>query len=158
MTFRKSINNSIPCLVTYTRNTYEEIIEHGGDFAWNVDPKKVEEECEYLVCTSSRQESRYTAFLIGKIAKAIKYEDGSDVSRYSIMISEYAEVEILNLWPKIRKSFTYKTLEELGIGLSTLTLLPMPDRVEPLSLGEAKQRLAKTFKVSENAIRIIIEV
>jgi len=91
-------------------------------------------------------------------------------SRYLIQFSEFARLNIPEIWKGDRNPVKYDTLEELGIDLSTLRWEPMPASPEstpeviplkgtdvgPLTMAEAKTGLALTFGVPPEAIEITI--
>ena len=88
--------------------------------------------------------------------------------RYLIQFSEYAIVNVADVWKGDRNPVRYvESLSELGIDPSTLNWLPMPaekeapkadspDGATPLTIPEAKKGLALTFGVPPEAIEITI--
>jgi hypothetical protein len=93
--------------------------------------------------------------------------------RYLIQFSEYARVNIPDVWKGDRNPIKYAALEALGIDPSTLKWEPMPEPAEspepasepaplkgtvatPLTMLEAKKGLALTFGVAPEAIEITI--
>ena len=89
------------------------------------------------------------------------------------MFSDYAVVDMPEVWGGWRNPVRYTTMEDLGIGPDDLDFRPMPKnesgeedqpqgstadplRAVPLSIAEAKEALALTFGVSPEAIEITI--
>ena len=93
-------------------------------------------------------------------------------------MSEYAELNVPDVWQGWRNPVKYTTLEELGIVLDGLVFRPMPpaekasgDAVKRsmpelsdrqtmkhafLTIAQAKKALAATYEVEEEAIEITI--
>jgi len=94
----------------------------------------------------------------------------SSEHRYLIQFSQFARLNILNLWKGDRSPVKYEKLEDLGIDPSTLIWEPMPEHVKDiapveevsktgvtaLTVAEAKRGLALTFNVPPEAIEITI--
>lgn len=143
---------------TFTCNSFDNILNRGGDYAWVLDQNKAKT-YEYLVCCSSEGANRGNAFLVGKIS-GIEFdrvgENGKN--RYAICISEVASVDIPDLWPGNQNPVRYTTLEDLGIDPSKLVFRKVsPTQSKGLTIAEAKAGLAKTFGVSEDSIEILIK-
>jgi hypothetical protein len=149
---------------TFTENTVEDILSHGGDYDWSLSESNAKA-CQYLVCSCSVGEKRGVGFLVGKISGiqvslVKRLESGKDQIRYRICISEYAEIDLPKLWPGQQNPVRYTTLAELGIELSSLKFRPMPKPItqpEALTIAQAKAGLAKQFGVSEDSIEITIK-
>ena len=113
-------------------------------------------------------EDHRAAFLVGKIKDVVP--SSTKPGRYWIQLSEYARVNIPNVWKKgNRNPVKYSTLEELGIDPSILKWEPMPNvsqvrepkvqlvhHVGALTIPDAKKGLALTFGVTPEAIEITI--
>ena len=157
-------------IVFYTSTTMETILEEGGIGWWRLNPNRAQE-CAFALLTrntSDRRawasndrgpESRYSAFLIGRICGLTSsfFFEGED--RYFVRLSQYARVNIANAWKGGGTPIKYATLDEYGIDPSTLTWEPMPSHdsrlgstgdesivapppdLAPLTIAEAKERL-----------------
>jgi hypothetical protein len=64
------------------------------------------------------------AFLVGRIAGTVPSTDTP--GRWLIKISEFARVNIPEVWDKSRFPVRYTTLESIGIDPATLTFEPLP--------------------------------
>jgi hypothetical protein len=110
-------------IMTFTENELETIKAKGGDYNWVLNQQNAGN-CKYLVCCHSHGAKRgtaRTAFLVGLISKIVDSETRSDEGRAKICISEYAEIDIPDVWKKIwQNPFKYTSLEELGINVSDL--------------------------------------
>lgn len=170
-------------VVVFTAKSVERLLREGGTSSWRLDRNHARQ-CALAVCTRNAhaswcegQEEHRSAFLVGKISDVVPTEptpenDESEEGRHLIKFSEYAEVNIPNVWKGDRNPVKYTTLAEIGIEPSTLAWKPMPERssVEPetqvacvqprglqsLTLAEAKRGLALTFNVPPEAIEITI--
>ena len=179
-------------VVLFTAKSTDQIIAEGGTSAWRLDRNRARL-CEFAVCSRNAHagwgtpnkagwiegtEPHHTAFLIGKIRDVVPCEPTSDNAksseqRYLIQFSEYATVDIPNVWRGDRNPVKYMSLDELRIDPSTLdwkimmrpitAKKPVGDTVPvdklvvtPLTMAEAKKGLALTFNVPPEAIEITI--
>lgn len=167
-------------LEVFTAKSDDRILRDGGSASWVLDPVRARQ-CTWLVCTQNRHnneeyadgtEPHGSAFLLGRIS-AIRRPPGED-DRWLIAISEYARINIPNAWRHWRNPVRYTTLAELGIDLEGIEWQPVPEvtaadsettrseeptalRAEPpLTIAEAKKRLAVTFGVKPEAIEITV--
>jgi hypothetical protein len=125
-------------------------------------------------------EAHHAAFIVGKISDVVPCKptpenDEAPEKRYLIEFSEYAHVNIPNVWAGERNPIKYRSADDLGIDFSTLNWEPMPkpdnlpapvvtstspvtpkSNVVPLTMAEAKKGLALTFNVPPEAIEITI--
>jgi hypothetical protein len=152
------------------------ILREGGTQAWVLDPKRTRL-CEFAVCTQNRKSKNHqwhptephgAAFLVGRISEVVPSPEDRE-GRWLIRFSEYARVQIPDVWPGTRNPVWYTTLEELKIDPAFLTFEPMPEveapsapdeppsQIRPLNLVEAKQGLAAHFGVSMDDITITIK-
>jgi hypothetical protein len=160
-------------IVVLTAKSIERILKEGGTSSWRLG--KHARKCKYAVCTRNAYadwtegpEAHQSAFLIGKVRQVVKSPDHED--RHLVQFSEYALVNIPDVWKGDRNPVKYSTLEELGIDPLALSWEPMPTIVEsstaveeanspaslPLTISEAKKGLALTFGVPPEAIEITI--
>jgi hypothetical protein len=163
--------------IVFTFKSVERILAEGGTSAWRLDRNRARQ-CKYVVCTRNAKanevegpEAHHSAFLVGKV-KGVAPKPGRD-GRFIILMSEYARVDIPDVWKGDRNPVKYETLEELEIDPYALAWEPMPptsneanegeriaeprsDSVRPLSLLEAKKGLALAFGVAPDAIEITI--
>lgn len=146
-------------VVTFTRNDLEYINLKGCDDSWVLNQKRAES-CKYLVCCHSQGAKQRSAFLVGLINK-VNLVGGN---RWAIHISEYATVDVLNIWGGWQNPIRYTTLEELGIDPSTLKfekiqkIEKQPEiEIQPLSIEQAKEGISKKFDIAPEQIEIIIK-
>jgi len=166
-------------IAVFTARSPQRIVEEGGSQAWVLNPLRAKQ-CTWLVCTQNQHnpdhafsdatEPHGSAFLVGKISGIVQ-EDGPDVTRWKIAISEFARVAIPDLWKGWRNPVRYTSLEELGINVEGLefealksgpttveTHAPRPrlDFPKGLTIAAARAGLAATLGVSPDAIDITI--
>ena len=166
-------------IVVFTARSPERIVREGGSQAWMLNPSRARQ-CRWLVCTQNQHNPDHTfsdatrphgsAFLVGKVAGIIPAPKEGRSERWMIRISEYALIDRPNAWDGSRNPVRYTSLKELNIREEELEFQPMPagrevispvttasdQKLEPLTIGEAKQRLAATHGVKPEAIEIII--
>lgn len=85
-------------IITFTRQNLEKIISNGYDYGWILNQNRAKA-CKYLVCCHSQGAKKGTAFLLGLISQIVFHnsdENGQD--RWDINISEYASIDIPNIW------------------------------------------------------------
>ena len=170
--------------VVFTAKSPERILREGGTSAWRLDRNHARR-CAFAVCTRNANadwvegtEAHHSAFLVGKVREVVpcpatpENEEG-EKNRYLIQFSEFARVNIPNIWKGDRNPVKYSTLEDLGIDPSVLKWELMPASanaaeavgqvasvkslaVQPLTMAEAKKGLALTFNVAPEAVEITI--
>jgi hypothetical protein len=180
MRFEAEVVMSQGVAVVFTGESIDEIVARGGTCAWRLDPRRARL-CEFVVCTrnaradrAERREAHQAAFLIGKIRDVVPYPyTDSTTIRYLIRFSEFARLNVPNVWSGYQNPVKYMSVKEVGIEPSTLRWEPMPESVgtvgktdeptvaptngaKPLTLNEAKNGLAQTFGVSPEAVEITI--
>jgi hypothetical protein len=102
-----------------------------------------------------------TAFLIGRISDI---DRSTQPDRWLIRISEYAIINVPDVWKGWRFPVRYMRLSKLRIDPRRLTFQPMPGvsanrtavPTNSLSIAEAKRALAATFGLKESAVEITI--
>ncbi|MGE9010664.1 hypothetical protein ACO2JO_18925 [Leptospira interrogans] len=160
-------------VVVFTAESRRSILEEGGSSGWVLNPKNAGR-LEYLVCCrrvdwENRPEgiAHRAAFLLGRIAGLAKIEDSENKRkqpRYRIEISEYAELELAEIWRKeLRNPVVYGTLKDLGIELRGIKFKPVPSPQPAamagkgrMTIAEAKKALALTFGVKPEDVEITI--
>lgn len=164
-------------IVIFTAKSVETLVTEGGTSSWRLHRNRARK-CVFAVCTRNAyadwvqgQEPHHSAFLVGKVKDVVPSPTKKD--RWSIRFSEYALVNIPEVWKGDRNPVKYATNEELkkrGIDFSTLKWEQMPkvsgrpepnSRVVPSAVGaltmvDAKKGLALAFGVSPEAIEITI--
>ena len=143
---------------TFTENSLEDILDHGGDYDWVLDQDRAKK-CQYLVCCSSQGANRKSSFLVGKISGVdFTYTRESSKNNYLVRISEYAEINIPDSWPGNQNPVRYTSLEELNIDLASLKFQKISKSVSAsFTIAQAKTGLAKHYGVSEDSIEIMIK-
>lgn len=159
-------------IAVFTAKSLSTILEEGGSSSWKLDRNNARI-CEYLVCTRNAHadwvqgpEEHSSAFLVGKVSDIVPAPDSE--GRWLISISEYALVEMPDVWQGWRNPVKYTTLEDLGFDLAALSfqLMPPPS-AKQATLGEyksnadsafarAKQIVAGALGVPANAIEITV--
>jgi hypothetical protein len=172
--------------VLFTAKSVERILREGGTSAWRLDRSHARR-CAYAVCTRNAgarwvegKEEHRSAFLVGKIGDVVpckptpENHEAPD-NRFLITFSEYALVDMPDVWAGGRNPVKYESAEALGIDFSSLKWerMPEPDNLtapspqaphpvtvrsmdRPLTMAEAKKGLALTFNVPTEAIEITI--
>jgi hypothetical protein len=166
-------------IAVFTAKSVERILEEGGTSSWALDRNHARQ-CEFAVCTRNAHadwvegsEPHGSAFLVGRIKDVVPRPNG----RWVVQFSEFARVDVPNVWQGWRNPVRYTSLSELGIGLNALQFEPMPDvpsqpaaselsrgtavmqtdeEAPPLTISAAKKGLAKAFNVSPDQIEITI--
>jgi hypothetical protein len=164
-------------IAVLTEKDLPTIVAQKGSQAWVLNPKQALKH-RYLVCTRNQTrrnpdapEPHKSAFLVGVIEDLEPLPAGEGPQRYRIRLSDYARVNIPNVWGEWRNPVRYTTLEALGIDPATLRFGPLgapPDTASAttmapsrspeggLTIAQAKEGLARTFGVSPDAIEIVI--
>jgi hypothetical protein len=172
--------------VVFTAKSIERILREGGTSAWRLDRNHARR-CAYAVCTRNAHanwvegpEAHHAAFLVGKISDVVPCRptpenDEVPEKRFLIEFSEFARVDIPDIWTGDRNPVKYRSAQHLGIDFSALKWEPMPQPdsaptmvvatpsagnskpiVGPLTMAQAKKGLALTFSVPPEAIEITI--
>jgi hypothetical protein len=171
--------------VVFTAKSIERILREGGSSSWRLDRNHARQ-CTYAICTRNAYadwvegpEPHHSAFLVGRVldvvpAKPSAENDKTEKSRFLIRFSQFARVNIPDIWRGDRNPVSYRSLEELGIDPRALMWEDMPvqerasitEQIAPaaakiyskgaLSLADAKRGLALTFNVPPEAIEITI--
>lgn len=160
-------------IAVFTREPLDDILQHGRSHAWALNPNRARTS-RYLVCIQNHPYNK-DVFLVGKISDVTPEGD-----RWQICISEYACHTVENAWGGWRNPVRYTTLREMGIDLNELTFRSIADEqrnqsittdqqapavaprrqddgpIAPLSIAQAKAGLALYYKVSQEAIEIVI--
>jgi hypothetical protein len=148
-------------IVTYTRNQLQEIKNAGCDRSWVLNRDRAGA-CKYLVCCHSEGAKKGSAFLLGSISR-IRDEgvDDNGKNRWAIEISEYASIDLPNVWKGWQNPVHYTSLGELGIEPSALKFERLQEdqgnNILPLTIEQAKQGLAKNFNLNIEQIEILIK-
>jgi hypothetical protein len=167
-----------PAVVVFTARTVEQILAEGGTSAWKLHPDHARARA-YCVCTrnsfarwskAGHAEPHRAAFLVGKIANVVPALKRD--KRYLIEFSEYALVNIKDVWVKgDRNPIKYVNLEDLEIDPAKLTwkLMPQPqsrpavESAKSAAAGtpasvivEAKQLVATAFGVPIESVEITV--
>jgi hypothetical protein len=159
--------------VFFTAKSIGRILHEGGTSSWRLDRNHARQ-CPFAVCTRNAhadwvegQEAHRSAFLVGRVKDVVSSPKEED--RFLIQFSEYALVNIPDVWKGDRNPVKYSTLEEIGIDPSKLKWESMPEpiaipesespkttQVGALTMAEAKKGLSLTFGVAPEAIEITI--
>jgi hypothetical protein len=167
-------------IVVFTARSPERIVREGGSQSWVLNAARAKN-CEYLVCTQNRHnpdhefsdatEPHGAGFLVGKISGIWPSQEPGDKDRWQVAISQFARIDMPNLWDHGRNPVRYTSLVDLGIDLAKLAWEPMPKAAPrpalasatattaasaSLSIAEAKKALAVTFGVKPEAVEITI--
>lgn len=166
-------------IVVFTARSPDRIVREGGSQAWVLNPNRARQ-CQYLVCTQNQHnrdhafsdatERHGSAFLVGRISEIRQADgDGDDEERWMIAISDYALVDVPDVWGGARNPVRYASLESLGISVGELDFIPMKEAATPpvretatstteIDIDEMKRLLAAHFRVAPGAIEISVRV
>ena len=155
-------------ILTFTANPLPFIKSKGCDKSWVLNTNRADN-CTYLVCCHSRGANKGSAFLVGRKSDiSFVCIDDSGNKRWAIEISEYASIDISDVWGGWQNPVHYTTLEELGINPSTLKFEKIQKiekeeeqteitEIPPLSIEQAKEGISKKFDISPDQIEIVIK-
>jgi hypothetical protein len=165
-------------IILFTYKSLDNIVSRGGG-SGNWKLKRINAlQCPYAVLARNAHDKRVedtkphrTGFLVGRVSDVVPSPESG---RWIVKFSEYAEIDMPELWPGERNPVAYGTLEDLGIKLPNLKFKPMPagpkDKPDvatsqqspltsppaTLTIAEARIALAATFGVKPEAIEITI--
>lgn len=168
-------------IVVFTARSPDRIVREGGSQSWVLNAVRAKN-CQWLVCTQNRHnpdhefsdatEPHGAGFLVGKISGIRPSQEPGDGDRWQVAISQYARIDMPDLWDHGRNPVRYTSLAELGIDPAALAWEPMSQGttvqapagasaatgtpVGALTIAEAKKALAATFGVKPDAIEITI--
>lgn len=157
-------------LIVFTYRTRQELEQEGGSQAWKLNPDSARR-CAYLVCTRNRYhegagpEPHHSAFLVGRISRVETSPERND--RYIVRFSEFAEVNVPDVWPGGRNPIMYvDDISSLGIDVANLewqttTVTSEVDHDaevvdKGLSFDEAKAGVARRYGFPVSQIEIVI--
>lgn len=147
-------------IITFTRNQLQEIKEKGYDYSWILNKQRAEK-CKYLVCCHSEGAKRRDAFLVALINRIRQVDnDVKGNARWAIDISEYANIDLPNVWQGWQNPVHYTSLDELGIEPSSIRFKKLQESkndISSLTIEQAKQGLAKSFAINPEQIEILIK-
>jgi hypothetical protein len=160
-------------VVVFTVEGVDTILHQGGTQYWVLNRERARES-EFVVLVQNRSKSdserddwefatasepHGTAFLVGRISDIVP----KDNNRWLIKISEFARINIPDVWKGWRFPVRYLQLSVLGIDPNALQFTPLSGvngkqngAPRPLSIPEAKRGLALGLGVKEDAIEIVI--
>ncbi len=168
-------------IVVFTARSPERIVREGGSQSWVLNAARAKN-CQWLVCTQNRHnpdhefsdatEAHGAGFLVGKVSGIRPSQEPGSEDRWLVAISQFARIDMPDLWDHGRNPVRYTSLAELGIDPSTLKWeeTPKADAPSPsptkaldaaplganLTIAEAKKALAATFGVAPEAVEITI--
>ncbi len=129
------MNDKEDTILVFTARSPGRIVAEGGSQAWVLNPARAKL-CTWLVCTQNRHnpdhefsdatERHGTAFMLAKVSGVAPPNDGSDSDRWLIKISEYARIDVPNVWDHGRNPVRYATLDDLGIKPDGLDFKALP--------------------------------
>lgn len=161
-------------IVVFTAKSVEHMLKDGGTQSWVLDKSNAKHR-EYVVCCRSGldevegPEPKGSAFLVGRVSDVVPSPEHP--GRWLVRMSEFARVNLPDVWKGWRNPVKYIDLAELGIDPEDLTFEPMPEPsagaapaaartggagVGPLTIAQAKRGLSLTFGVPEEAVEITI--
>jgi hypothetical protein len=172
-------------LVVFTFKPIDRLLREGGTSSWKLNWSRARR-CRYAICTRNALDERRPAgasephhqgFLVGKIRDVALSPDRPERKRALVEFSEYALIDIPEVWKGDRNPVRYEKVEDLDIDFDALDWQPMPSKTNgvaeapaepsqpvsaittgdrPLTMAEAKKGLALTFGVAPEAIEITI--
>lgn len=161
-------------VMVFTSKPLETMIDEGGSGYWSASKKRLEK-CSYLIATKSNTLREHfpsdtnikqgSAFIVGKITNIGNSPKGD---RLVIQISEFAEINIPNVWTGNRNPVAYTNTESLksdhGLDFADLEWSDFPINeitpivnVKALTIDEAKEGIAKTLGIDPSCIEILIK-
>ncbi len=160
-------------IVVFTAKSTQRLLDEGGTSSWRLDRNNARQ-CEFAVCTRNAHadwveddEAHHSAFLVGRVKEVVVCPAKAD--RFLILFSEYATVDVPEVWTGDRNPVRYaESLEALKINPATLEWQKMPVKPKtkpeprsksaggPMTIAEAKKALALTFGVAPEAVEITI--
>ena len=147
-------------IITFTRNQLQEIKAKGCDYSWILNKQRAEK-CKYLVCCHSEGAKRRDAFLVALISRIRQVDnDVKGNARWAIDISEYASIDVPDMWGGWQNPVHYTSLDKLGIEPSSIKFEKLQESVNsisPLTIEQAKRGLAESFAVNPEQIEILIK-
>lgn len=174
------MTTSEDAIVVFTARSPERIVREGGSQSWVLNAARAKN-CQWLVCTQNRHnpdhefsdatEAHGAGFLVGKVSGIRPSKEPGDDDRWQVAISQFARIDMPDLWDHGRNPVRYTSLAELGIDPTPLKWEAMPEGLTPppsaakafspapgasLTIAEAKKALAATFGVAPEAVEITI--
>jgi hypothetical protein len=173
-------------LVVFTVEGIDTILNQRGSQFWKLNRARAKES-KFVVFVQNRSksesqsqhgdwdfatatESHGTAFLVARIAEIERPADPKEKHRWFIRISEYAKINIPEVWEGWRFPVRYMRLADLGIDPSRLQFTPVlltngngkngktriarTSNIVPLTITEAKRGLSARYDIEEDAIEI----
>ena len=152
-------------VMVFTVDSLETMISKGGSGCWSANKKRLES-CTYLVAATKSEDTKGSAFLVGKISNI---SDTLEGNRLLIQFSEYAKINIPDVWvPGNRNPVAYTDTEsfqkEHGLDFSEIQWSDFPvvdldplAAVKAITIDEAKRGIAKTLAVDPSCIEILIK-
>jgi len=173
--------------VVLTAKSVERIIREGGSASWRLDRTRARQ-CAFAVCTRNTHadwaegletdHAHGSAFLIGKVSGVVPCKPTPEnheapENRYLIEFSEFARLNLPNVWKGERNPIKYMPLDALGIDFASLKWEQMPakaispqapaetspanpSKAKGFTMAEAKIGLALFYNVAPDAIKITI--
>ena len=156
-------------VIVFTGKNIDTMFKNGGSGDWLINEASLKK-CIYIIATANTNASfsdhmstmHGQAFMIGKICGYM--EAPSNPTRKIIQFSEYAKIDVPNVWPGHRNPVLYASISDMNISLDKLNWHPFPSHqvekvclIPELTIEEAKQGLAKKLRISTESIEIIIK-
>jgi len=163
-------------VVVFTAKDINKTFEQGGAGNWKLNASRAKK-CDYVILTANShhrssmhpKENHGHAFLIGKISGLTQetYDDlgNKEDDRWIIQMSEYAVVDIPDVWGGYQNPVKYVGISDYGIDLESLNWEPFPIEqivkqenigVPELTIAEAKLGISKKLGISPECIEIIV--
>ncbi len=163
-------------VIVFTAKDKEDIFNQGGTGNWKLNNERVRK-CDYVLMTANSnhrstkhlKDDHAQAFMIGKIS-GVSHEAFDDLGnkeddRWVIQFSHYAELNIPKIWGGFQNPVKYTDLSEYNIEPDQLDWKPFPKdkikaigqkSIQPLTIEEAKNGIAKKLGITPENIEIII--
>jgi hypothetical protein len=164
-------------IVTFTSRTADEIVESGGSQAWRLKPVHARQ-ASFLVCARNKKsdwskgpEPHGSGFLVGRISGIVPAP--KNPKRWMIQMSDWARIDVPDLWKFGRNPVHYGDIADLGIDPEALDFESVEKQAPAAgidtpntddrgatppksSVPEAMRGLAAELGVSVDAIEITI--
>jgi hypothetical protein len=164
-------------MLIFTSKSLETCLKAGGSQRWVLDRARAKRYKYAVLCRNAHstwgdgKEPHGTAFMIGRISDVVPSpKKGDKKARWLVKFDEYDTLDIPKLWTGQRNPVHYTSLEKLAISLDKINFKAMPEivvesnkteiidneKLDKLTIADAKKALAATFGVEPEAVEIII--
>ena len=160
-------------IIVFTKHRPESVIAANGSGSWRINVEKWDGAIDWLILTNKVGSSRQIT-LVGRVAGFEPDTGGKNPGRYAVKIDAYALMDDPGLTFASTSTNPVqfrKGADVLGLDPNSLELSPVGEQkvrqsyearesttisAKPLSIAEAKKRLAVSFGISPDQVEITI--